>query len=150
MHFKVWSAICFNLDLFKILLSGDGQICGRQKFQIQINVLCLLSLFYSELRTGCLFDPWLCQYSFRGLMIVSGTGFISIAWLFILLAIVVLEGSQWLGKNAAFHCFEDCCVKRQPVAWKEYCMEHCKRTPGPPRSVNKSGLLQQVVFKCRF
>ena len=53
------------------------------------------------------FNPRLGQYSFRGLMIVTATGFIP-------------------------HCCPHCCfdndyVGKQPVAWKEYCSEYWLR-----------------------
>ena len=48
---------------------------------------------------GRWFDPRLGQYSFRGLMIVIATGFISLSPLFNVSTMVMLENSQWLGKN---------------------------------------------------
>ena len=48
---------------------------------------------------GCWFDPWLGQYSFRGLMIVIATGFIPLSQLSIISTMVMWESSQWLGKN---------------------------------------------------
>ena len=39
------------------------------------------------------------QYSLRGLMIVIVTGFIPLSPLYIVLTVVMLESSQWLGKN---------------------------------------------------
>ena len=53
-----------------------------------------------DLRTGGRwFDPWLSQYSFRGLMIVIATGFIPLSLLSFVSTIVMWESSQWLGKN---------------------------------------------------
>ena len=53
---------------------------------------------------GGRFDAWLGKYSFLGLMIVVATGFIPLS----LLSVVFDSG--YLGK--------------QPVAWKEYCLEN--------------------------
>ena len=53
-----------------------------------------------DLRTGgCWFDPWLSQYSFRGLMIVIATGFIPLSQQSVVSTMVKWESSQWLGKN---------------------------------------------------
>ena len=53
----------------------------------------------ADLRTGCRwFNLWLGQYSFRGLMVVIATGFISLPPLFVSLTVVLWESSQWLGK----------------------------------------------------
>ena len=52
---------------------------------------------------GHWFDPWVSQYSFRGLMIVIAivivTGFIPLLHLSVVLTMVLWENSQWLGKN---------------------------------------------------
>ena len=57
----------------------------------------------ADLRTGGRwFDTWLGQYSFGGLMIVVETGFIPLSQLC---------------------CFDNGYVGKQPVAWKEYCVE---------------------------
>ena len=54
----------------------------------------------ADLRTGSRwFDPWLSQYSIRGLMIVIATGFIPLSPLSVVSTIIMLESSQWLGKN---------------------------------------------------
>ena len=53
-----------------------------------------------HLRTGSRwFDPRLCQYSFRGLTIVTATGFIPHFSLSIVSTFVLWESSHWLGKN---------------------------------------------------
>ena len=53
-----------------------------------------------DLRTGGrFFDPRLCQYSFRGLMIVIVTGIIPVSLLSVVSTMDMLESSQWLGKN---------------------------------------------------
>ena len=44
-------------------------------------------------------DPWLNQYSFRGLMIVIATGLMPFSLLSIVLTMVIWESSQWLGNN---------------------------------------------------
>ena len=49
---------------------------------------------------GRWFDPWLGQYSFRGLMIVVSIGFIPIC------------------------CFNNGCVGKQAVGWGENCVEY--------------------------
>ena len=57
----------------------------------------------ADLRTeGRWFDPWLGQYSFRGLMIVIATGFIPLSPLSVV-------STMW---------------EKQPVAWKEYYGEY--------------------------
>ena len=53
---------------------------------------------------GHWFDPWLGQYSFRGLMIVIATGFVPL--------------------STTVCCFNNGYVGKQPVPWKEYCMEY--------------------------
>ena len=56
---------------------------------------------FADLRTGSrLFDSRLCQYSFRGLMIV-----------------------RIHTPLTAVRCFENCLVGKQPVAWKESCAD---------------------------
>ena len=50
-------------------------------------------------RGGRWFDPWLGQYYFRGLMIVTATGVIPLSRLSIVLTMVIWESSQWLGRN---------------------------------------------------
>ena len=58
-----------------------------------------IALLIQDLRTGGgWFDPLLVQYSFIGL----ATGFISLA----------------------VNCFDNGVVRKQPLAWKEYCTEH--------------------------
>ena len=53
-----------------------------------------------ELRTGGRWlDPWLSQYSFRGLVLVIATGLNSLSPLSIVSTMVMWESSQWLGKN---------------------------------------------------
>ena len=54
---------------------------------------------------GPWFDPWLCQYSFRGLMIVIATGFIN-------------------SPLTTVHCFNNRYVGKQAMAWEEYCAEY--------------------------
>ena len=49
---------------------------------------------------GRWFDPRLGQYSFRGLMLVIATGFISLLPLSVVSTLVMWESSQWLGKNS--------------------------------------------------
>ena len=59
-----------------------------------------------DLRTGsCWFDPLLGQYSFQGLMIVIGTGYIPLSPLSVVSTMVMLESSH-------------------AVALKEYCTEY--------------------------
>ena len=54
----------------------------------------------ADLRTGKgWFDPWLSQFSFKGLMIVISTGFIPLLPLSDVSTIVMWESSQCLGKN---------------------------------------------------
>ena len=66
-----------------------------------------------DLRTGgCWFDPWLCQYSFRGLTIVIATGFIPLS----------MKSNDYVGKL--------------PVAWKEYCAEHWLKQINQPVYMN--------------
>ena len=50
-------------------------------------------------KAGGWFDHRLGQYSFRGLMIVIATGFIPLSPLSTVSTMVMLESSQWLGKN---------------------------------------------------
>ena len=53
-----------------------------------------------DLRTGShWFDPRLGQYSLRGLIIVTVTGFIPPTLLSVVLTMVMWESSHWLGKN---------------------------------------------------
>ena len=66
-----------------------------------------------DLRTGsCWFNPQLGQYSFQGLLIVIATGFIPLT-----------------------DCFNNGYVGKQPVAWKEYCVEY--RLKEPQESMDK-------------
>ena len=44
-------------------------------------------------------DPWLGEDSFRELMIVIATGFIPLSSLSFVSTTIILESSQWLGKN---------------------------------------------------
>ena len=54
----------------------------------------------ADLRTGGRwFDPWLSQYSVRGLMIVISTGFIPLSPLSIASAMGMWGSSQWIGNN---------------------------------------------------
>ena len=53
----------------------------------------------ADLRTGHWFNPRLGQYSFRGLMIVFATGFVPPSAMSVVSTMVILESSQWLGKN---------------------------------------------------
>ena len=54
----------------------------------------------ANLRTGGhWFDPQLCLYSFRGLMIDIATGFIPLSPMSLVLTMVMSESRQWLGKN---------------------------------------------------
>ena len=54
----------------------------------------------ADLRTGGhWFNPMLCQYSFRGLMIVISTGFLPFSPLSVFSAMVMWKSSQWLEKN---------------------------------------------------
>ena len=48
---------------------------------------------------GRWFDPRLVQYSFRGLMIVIATGFISLTPLSVVSTMLLWQSGQWLGKN---------------------------------------------------
>ena len=49
----------------------------------------------ADLRTGgCWFDPRLGQYSFRGLMMVTATGFIPLSPLSVVSTIVMWQSSQ--------------------------------------------------------
>ena len=58
----------------------------------------------ADLKTGGhWFDPKLCQYFFRELMIIIARGLIPLT---------------------AVHCFDDGYVGKQPVAWKEYYAEY--------------------------
>ena len=53
-----------------------------------------------DLRTGGRWlDPWLSQYSLRGLMIVIATGFIPLSLLSVVLTMVMWESSHWLKKK---------------------------------------------------
>ena len=53
-----------------------------------------------DLRTGGRwFDPRLGRYSFRGLITVIATGFISLSPMSVVSTMVMWESSQWLGKN---------------------------------------------------
>ena len=75
----------------------------------------------ADLRTGGRwFDPWLRQYSFRGLMIVIATGFIPLSPLSIVSTNVIWESSQWLGKNVVcqlkkFQVSIDRCTGRRDI-----------------------------------
>ena len=47
MHFKMSSAICFNLDQFEILWSGNELTKVRMNFDVIMTVICLdLLKFY--------------------------------------------------------------------------------------------------------
>ena len=50
-------------------------------------------------RGGRWFDPWLGQYSIRGLMIVIATGFIPLSPLSVVSTMGMWESSKWLGNN---------------------------------------------------
>ena len=54
---------------------------------------------FANLRTGRWFHPWLGQYSFQELMIVTETGFIPLSPVSVFSTMVMWESSQWLGQN---------------------------------------------------
>ena len=79
-------------------MSSIKRYCFHSKFIDTESHSSVCSI--ADFRTGgCWFDPLLGQYSFRGLLIVIATGFIPFSLLSIVLTIVKLESSQWLGKN---------------------------------------------------
>ena len=71
-------------------------ISSLDKYKILTEPHSLVADFRIE---GRWFEPWLCQYSFRGLMVVIATGFIPLSLLSVVSTIVMWESSQWLVKN---------------------------------------------------
>ena len=108
------SAICVSLDQSKILSCCNGSRYPKDRNQPS-PIVQLVSV--QDLRTGGRwydspapsiffpriadrwFDPQLGQYSFRGLLIVIATGFISLPPLSIVSTMLMWESSQWLGEN---------------------------------------------------
>ena len=73
----------------------------------------------ADLRTGgCWFNPRLDQYSLWGLMIVIVTGFIPLSLLSVVWVMVMLESSQWLGKNIVRRAWIGALAA---TVWLKYC-----------------------------
>ena len=95
----IWFVV-FEMELLFRL--SCQHFCPFSQCFLKLSIHCLFIAAGSiqDLKTGdCWFDPWLSQYSFQGLMIVSATGLIPLSQASIASTMAMLESAQRLGNN---------------------------------------------------